>query len=89
MQYQPQIPRKIRLLMMICALVFLPSCLTGKTKVVYVDKDSKPMRIAKKCKTQVWVKDASGADVKSDNDVEIPEGWYALPPPSQPKEPAK
>lgn len=38
-----------------------------------------PVRIAEPVKARVFVLDAEGKSVKSQNRVIIPAGWYALP----------
>ena len=71
-------PLKTLVPMTLFLLVFVSGCTS--TKVVYV-KDGDPVRLAEPVKAKVWVPDANGDQVKSDKDVEIPEGWYALPDP--------
>lgn len=38
-----------------------------------------PVRLAEPVKARVFVKDASGRSIQSQNRVVIPAGWYALP----------
>lgn len=61
-----------------CALLFALSGCLGSTRVVYVP-DGASVRLAEPVKAKVWVNGADGKPVKSDNKVEIKEGWYALP----------
>jgi hypothetical protein len=37
------------------------------------------VRLAEPAKARVWVMDPTGKQVRSQNRVEIPAGWYALP----------
>jgi hypothetical protein len=62
-------------------LLSLSVCASGcGTRVVYV-RDGQPVRLAGPVKVKVWVPGKDGVPVKSDNEVGIPEGWYALPDP--------
>ena len=64
-----------------CATALLLAFLTtacSPTRVIYVPH-GEPVRLAEPVKARVWVKDASGKVVKSENKITIPEGWYALP----------
>jgi len=62
---------------MTCALTL--TLLSGcASRVVYV-KSGDPVRIAEPVKAHVWVPDASGKMIRSQNRIVIPEGWYALP----------
>ena len=38
-----------------------------------------PVRLAESVKAKVWVVDANGKNVRSNNRITIHEGWYALP----------
>ena len=38
-----------------------------------------PVRLAESVKAKVWVVDANGKSVRSNNRIIIHEGWYALP----------
>ena len=62
-------------------LLWLGVCASGcGTRVVYV-RDGQPVRLAAPVNVKVWVPGKNGVPVKSDNEVGIPEGWYALPDP--------
>jgi hypothetical protein len=65
-------------------LVALAGC---QPNVVYVNNGS-PMRLGETVRAQVEYesKDAAGNRVwtKSGNKVELPEGWYVVPPPTTP-----
>ncbi|MGD0093244.1 MAG: hypothetical protein ABSE73_25295 [Planctomycetota bacterium] len=62
-------------------LLLLSVCTSGcGTRVVYL-QPGEPVRLAEPVQAKVWVPDKSGVQVKSDNAVEVPEGWYVLPDP--------
>jgi hypothetical protein len=46
--------------------------------VIYVPH-GQPVRLAESVKARVYVADKDGQQVKSQNKITIPEGWYALP----------
>jgi hypothetical protein len=46
--------------------------------VIYVPH-GEPVRLAESVKAKVWVVDASGKSVHSQNRITIHDGWYALP----------
>lgn len=48
--------------------------------MVYVP-DGQPLKLAEPAKVRVWAKDSKGEWIKSDNQVVVPEGWFALPDP--------
>ena len=48
------------------------------TRVILVPNGD-PVRLAEPVRAKVWVPDASGNVVQSQNRVTIPAGWYALP----------
>lgn len=48
------------------------------TRVILVPNGD-PVRLAEPVKARVWVPDASGNVIQSQNRVTIPAGWYALP----------
>ena len=48
------------------------------TRVILVPNGD-PVRLAEPVRAKVWVPDASGQIVQSQNRVTIPAGWYALP----------
>lgn len=73
--------RKTALLAPLCATVFALGC--GSTRTVYV-RDGEPMRLRQPLpKVKVWVRDKSDKEVPGE--VDIPEGWYALPDPGEPE----
>ena len=72
---------KMALVVMTCASVFVTGC--GKTRTVLVPY-GEPVRLREPVKkAKVWVADKDGTEVKGE--VDLPEGWYALPEPG-PKE---
>jgi hypothetical protein len=46
--------------------------------VIYVPH-GEPVLLAESVKAKVWVIDANGKSVRSNNRIIIHEGWYALP----------
>lgn len=48
------------------------------TRVLLVPS-GEPLRLAEPVKARVWIIDEKGQEVRSQNRVEIPAGWYALP----------
>ena len=48
------------------------------SRVIYVPH-VEPVRLAQSVKAKVWVIDANGKSVRSNNRIIIHEGWYALP----------
>ena len=50
------------------------------SRVIYVPH-GEPVRLAQSVKAKVWVVDAEGKTVRSQNRITLPEGWYALPKP--------
>jgi hypothetical protein len=48
------------------------------SRVIYVPH-GEPVRLAEDVKAKVWVVDANGKNVRSNNRITIHEGWYALP----------
>jgi len=60
------------------ALISLASSCGCATRVVYVPH-GEPVRLAESVKAKVWVIDANGKSVRSNNRIIIHEGWYALP----------
>ena len=57
------------------ALISTSGC---ATRVILVP-NGEPVRLADPVKARVWVLDADGKSVQSQNRVTIPAGWYALP----------
>jgi len=66
---------------LICASValLLASGLVGCTRTVLVSEDS-PIRMGPKVRARVYTLDADGKWLLGDNEVIVPEGWYAVPP---------
>ena len=48
------------------------------SRVIYVPH-GQPVRLAESVRARVYVPDKDGQQVKSQNRITIPEGWYALP----------
>lgn len=59
--------------------VALMSMSAGCASRVILVPHGEPVRIAEPVKARVFVLDAEGKSVKSQNRVTIPAGWYALP----------
>lgn len=59
----------------VLALTLTSGC---ASRVIYV-RNGDPVRLAEPVEAHVWVPDASGKMVRSQNRIVIPEGWYALP----------
>lgn len=51
----------------------------GCASRVILIPSGEPVRLAEPVKARVWVPDANGKIVQSQNRVTIPAGWYALP----------
>jgi hypothetical protein len=67
---------------LILSAVFLIVCasmsVSCASRVIYVPH-GEPVRLAESVKAKVWVVDANGKNVRSNNRITIHEGWYALP----------
>jgi hypothetical protein len=48
------------------------------SRVIYVPS-GQPVRLAESVRAHVYVPDKDGQQVRSQNRITIPEGWYALP----------
>lgn len=59
--------------------VALMSMSAGCASRVILVPHGEPVRLAETVKARVFVLDADGKSVKSQNRVTIPAGWYALP----------
>lgn len=59
-------------------IVFASMSVSCASRVIYVPH-GEPVRLAESVKAKVWVVDASGKTVRSNNRITIHEGWYALP----------
>lgn len=64
------------------ALIFSAALMTMSvgcaTKVLLVPHGT-PVRLAEPVRVRIFVPDASGRMIQSQNRVQIPAGWYALP----------
>ena len=65
------------LLKTVCWIV-LASQIGCASRVIYVPH-GQPVRLAESVRARVYVPDKDGQQVKSQNKITIPEGWYALP----------
>lgn len=59
-------------------VAFLTMSAGCATRVLLVPQ-GEPVRLAEPVKARVFVPDASGKVIESQNRVTIPAGWYALP----------
>lgn len=59
-------------------IVFASMSVSCASRVIYVPH-GEPVRLAEDVKAKVWIMDASGKPVRSQNRIVIHEGWYALP----------
>ena len=59
-------------------LALMSMSVSCASRVVYV-AHGEPVRLAESVKAKVWVIDANGKSVRSNNRIIIHEGWYALP----------
>jgi hypothetical protein len=59
-------------------LALMSMSVSCASRVIYV-AHGEPVRLAESVKAKVWVVDASGKSVRSNNRIIIHEGWYALP----------
>lgn len=59
--------------------VALMSMSAGCASRVILVPHGEPVRLAEPVKARVFVLDADGKSVRSENRVTIPAGWYALP----------
>ena len=62
----------------ICLLALMSMSVSCASRVIYVPH-GEPVRLAESVKAKVWVVDANGKSVRSNNRIIIHEGWYALP----------
>ena len=78
MSYLPRrIPQSLAALLLICASALLTGC--GSTRTVYVP-DGDPVQLRqplKRVKVWAWDKDKK----RVPGEMDLPEGWYALPDP--------
>lgn len=59
-------------------LALMSMSVSCASRVIYVPH-GEPVRLAQSVKAKVWVVDANGKSVRSNNRIIIHEGWYALP----------
>ena len=59
-------------------LALMSMSVSCASRVIYV-AHGEPVRLAESVKAKVWVIDANGKSVRSNNRIIIHEGWYALP----------
>ena len=71
-------PRNSRILSVLFLIVCASMSVSCASRVIYVPH-GEPVRLAESVKAKVWVVDASGKSVRSQNRITIHEGWYALP----------
>lgn len=62
----------------ICTAALMTMSVGCASRVILVPH-GEPVRLAEPAKAHVWVMDSTGKQVRSQNRVEIPAGWYALP----------
>jgi len=62
----------------VCLLALMSMSVSCASRVIYVPH-GEPVRLAESVKAKVWVVDANGKSVRSNNRIIIHEGWYALP----------
>ena len=60
-------------------LAALLAMMSGCATRVILVPNGEPVRLAEPVKAKIFVTDASGKSVESQNRVMIPAGWYALP----------
>jgi hypothetical protein len=71
-------PRNSLILSVLFLIVCASMSVSCASRVIYVPH-GEPVRLAESVKARVWVVDASGKSVRSQNRITIHEGWYALP----------
>ena len=71
-------PRSNLILSVLFLIVCASMSVSCASRVIYVPH-GEPVRLAEDVKAKVWVVDASGKSVRSQNRITIHEGWYALP----------
>lgn len=71
-----QIPWK----MVLVAMLFGSVCLSGCGRRVVLVPPGEPVRLRQTVKkAKIWAADKNGVEVPGE--VDLPEGWYAVPPP--------
>jgi len=71
-------PKPIQVCVSAFAIAFANMSSGCATRVILVPS-GEPVRLAESVKARVWVLDSNGNQIKSQNRVTLPEGWYALP----------
>lgn len=75
---QVKMPRSNLILSAVFLLALMSMSVSCASRVIYVPH-GEPVRLAQSVKAKVWVIDANGKSVRSNNRIIIHEGWYALP----------
>jgi len=73
-----KMPKPIQVCVSAFAIAFASTNSGCATRVILVPS-GEPVRLAESVKARVWVLDSNGNQIKSQNRVTLPEGWYALP----------
>ena len=73
-----KMPKPIQVCVSAFAIAFASMSSGCATRVILVPS-GEPVRLAESVKARVWVIDSNGNQIKSQNRVTLPEGWYALP----------
>jgi len=68
----------MQMLMWVAFAVLVVACATGCDRAVFVPEAS-PMRVGPSSRMQVYML-IEGKWIKSSNEIEVPEGWYLVPP---------
>ena len=69
------------------AMLFASVCLSGCGRRVVLVPPGEPVRLRQTVKkAQIWAADKTGTEVPGE--VDLPEGWYAVPPPTPEPAPA-
>lgn len=71
-------PNRTQLFALIFCVVLTSMSFGCATKVLLVPHGT-PVRLAEPVKARIFVPDAQGNVIESQNRVTIPAGWYALP----------
>jgi hypothetical protein len=64
---------------LLTSCVLALTLMSGCANRVILVPHGEPVRLAEPARARVFVKDAAGNSVLSQNRVTIPAGWYALP----------
>jgi hypothetical protein len=69
------------------AMLFASACLSGCGRRVVLVPPGEPVRLRQTVKkAKIWAADKNGTEVPGE--VDLPEGWYAVPPPDPEPTPA-